>query len=171
MSDGAQNESMSPSVASQIVHEVALARIRHQAEAMDAIDRKIGLSLSVSGFVVALFSGSFVFRTAGMSTGEWAAVVLVGLLFFAACWCGIQAYWITDWNESPGLKSLRRTAKNHSLEEMMESIADEVEKSIDDNNAIMGKRANLSNLAFLFSILSFLTIVASVLAIHFPFCQ
>lgn len=87
----------------QLFYELARERLASQLSAIDSLDNKIGMLVSLASGLIAILAAVFALRGKPFGSAEYTTLSVSVLVYLATSVYGIKAYWTRPWSVGPAL--------------------------------------------------------------------
>ena len=128
-------------------YELARTELDRQIAAVDALDRKLSATFTLSGALIALIAVAFTFRESTLSPGLWGILAAIAVMFVLNSISIFFAYRLRRWNIGPDLVDFSEFAVEYELDDLIEWVASEIQESCEENERTLREKAAWVRLA------------------------
>ena len=134
------SEFQEASAGARFYYELARTELDRQLAAIDALDRKLAATFTLSGALIALIAVAFTFRESTISLALWGILTAIVVLFVLNSVCIYFAYRLRSWSTGPDLRDFSEFAVEYELEELIQWVAESVQESYEINERDLGEK-------------------------------
>jgi hypothetical protein len=133
-----------PNRSPDLFYELARDRLWVQLEAVDAVDTKIGLLVSLASALTGILAGVLALRGHSLNALQISVVVLFALVYAGISYKGIQAYFSKKWKTGATLPSAWKLLRSDTDDDLVKwKVARAFWESLDENTAPFNKKAEV----------------------------
>lgn len=137
---GGDEEIRAADAGARFYYELARTELDRQLAAIDALDRKLAATFTLSGALIALIAVAFTFRESTISPGLWGILTAIVVMFVLNSVCTYFAYRLRSWSTGPDLKDFSEFAVEYELDELTQWVAESVQESYEENERDLGEK-------------------------------
>ncbi|MYA01884.1 MAG: hypothetical protein F4038_02500 [Chloroflexi bacterium] len=138
---GIENEQMGARGGDEELLALAQWHLDEQTGRIDALDRKLAATFTLSGALIAVLGAAFTLRTDEITQALWWVILAIVAVFIANAVCAFFAFRLRSWEMRPDVDAFDRIAEENNLVVARTWAAQEMWASFNENEAALAEKA------------------------------